>query len=455
LTHPAIPLNVHPVAATPQPTIIASGAPPADAQQQNQDIVHIKPLPGKVRTNAPPLIEQPLYLALQAFAPLVWICSVLWRRQKDKLVSNPRLRRRREVDRLVREGLADLSRLAAANEVEKFYSTVLRLLQEQLGERLDLPAPAITVAVLEDCKGLDASSLASVRELFDASEQYRYTPEHKARALASLIPKVKTALDALRNMSDDTIAIRRTLVQGVSLLLLATALSASADTASDPFTQANKLYEEGHYAKAAAGYQSLINQGYVSPAIYFNAGNAWFKANQLGRAIYSYRQAEKLAPRDPDVRANLEIARTQAGTSTASLPGNRWTRWVGRLTLNEWTVAASVSVALFFFVLVARQTSANFNRSAGGITAALALVSLWLLGCLGMSIDQQLLEKTSIVIVPEAVVRRGPMDESQSAFTAHDGAELTVLGRDGDWLQVSEASHQVGWLPQKDVAQMP
>jgi uncharacterized protein YgiM (DUF1202 family) len=72
-----------------------------------------------------------------------------------------------------------------------------------------------------------------------------------------------------------------------------------------------------------------------------------------------------------------------------------------------------------------------------------------------LSIDQRLLEQSSIVIVPEAVVRRGPMDESQSAFTVHDGAELPVLARDGNWLQVIGASRQTGWLPQQDVALMP
>jgi tetratricopeptide (TPR) repeat protein len=456
LTHPAIALSVHPTAATPQPTVIASGTPSPDAQQQNQDIVHIKPLPGRIGVITPPLIRQPPYLALQGLAPLAWLCAVVWRRRKDKLAASPRLRRRREVARLVRDGLADLSRLAAANDVEKFYSAVLRLLQEQLGERLDLPAPAITEAVLEDCKGLDASGVASARELFHACEQYRYTPEHTAQELASLIPKVRTVLEVLRNVRDADAGRRRTLVQGAgSVVLLASVLSARADTVSAQFEQANKLYEEGHYAQAAETYEHIVGQGSVSPAIYFNDGNAWFKAGKIGRAIYCYRRAEELAPRDPDIRANLEIARTQAGTTTASLPGNRWTRWADRLTLNEWTVAAASSITLFFFVLMARQTSARFNRSAGGLTLALGVVSLWLLACLGFSIDQRLLEQSSIVVVPEAVARRGPMDESQSAFTVHDGAELAVMSRDGDWLQVSSASRQMGWLPQKDVALMP
>ncbi|MGA2176226.1 MAG: BatD family protein [Verrucomicrobiota bacterium] len=459
LSHPGIALTVRPTAATPQPTVIASGAPQPDAAAQNQEIVHIKPEPGAARAPGPPLLFQPLFLTLQAVAPLAWLGALAWRRQKDKLANNPRLRRRRDVARLVSVGLAGLPRLAAANDAEKFYSTVLGLLREQLGERLDLPAPAITEAVLEECKGLDAPVAPLLRDLFHACDQFRYTPEHTAQELASLIPKVKTALAGLRKMPDAGAGAGAAgkLLQsaGCLLLLLGAAAGARGESVSETFAQANKLYEEGKYSQATAGYDGLLRGGHVSPAIYFNAGNAWFKAGRIGRAIYAYRRAEELAPRDPDIRANLEIARNQAGTSAAALPGNRWTRWVGRFTLNEWTAAASASVALFFLVLTARRISPVFGKSAGGWTVFLAAASVWLLACLAMSVDQRLLEKSSIVLVSEAVARRGPMDESQSAFTAHDGAELMVLSRDGDWLQVSDAAKRIGWLPRKDVALMP
>jgi tetratricopeptide (TPR) repeat protein len=457
LNHSPIPLSVHPTAATPQPTVIASGAPPPDAQQENQDIVHIKPLPGTLRTPAPPLVRQPLFLTLQALPPLLWLGALIWRRQKDKLAHSPRLRRRRDVARLARKGLAELPAHAAANDTEKFHATVLRLLREQLGERLDLPAPAITEAVLDEVKGLDAAARTLLRELFHACDQYRYTPEHSSQALASLIPKVKTALAILQKIPDHGQAAGKKMLQsvGVVLLLLAGAAGAQAQTGADPFLQGNKLYEESKYSQAAAKYEELLRAGQVSPALYFNAGNAWFKDGQIGRAIYDYRRAEQLAPRDPDIRANLGIARAQAGASSAALPGNRWTRWVGRVTLNEWACAASAALALFFIVLTARQISPAFGKSSGGLAWVLAAASLWLLICLGLSINQQWLEKTSIVIVPEAVVRWGPDDESKSAFTAHDGAEMMVLGRDGDWLQVSDAARRIGWLQQKDVAQMP
>ena len=452
LAHPAIPLQVHPTAATPQPTILSTGAPPPDAQPQGEDIVHIKPMLGTVEGAGPPLIERPAFWIWQAIAPALWMGALLRRKQKEKLANNPRLRRQRQVTRLVQEGLGDLARQAASNDAEKFYATVLRLLQEQLGERLDLPAPAITEAVLEDVKGLRPETQSGLRDLFHACKQYRYTPEHTTQEMNSLIPKVKTALQDLQAMP--AVKSRGTLLQGVGLvLLLLSAMAARADSVTDSFGQGNKLYEEGKYPQAAAAYEKLAQSGVVSSALYFNLGNAWLKSAHLGRAIYAYRKAEDIGPRDPDIRANLQIARNQAGAN-AALRGSLWTRWAGRLSLDEWTKAASGAVTLFFLVLAAREMVPTLRQSGGGWLIALGVLSLWMAAGLALSANQHLLEKTSVVVTPEAVVRVGPLDEAQSAFTVHDGAELLVLGRDGDWLQVSDAFKRIGWVAQKEVREI-
>jgi tetratricopeptide (TPR) repeat protein len=449
LSHTAIPLSVHPTAATPQPTILSTGAPPPDAQPQGEEIVHIKPMLGRTQAQGLPLIERPEFWEWQAAAPILWIGALLRRKQKERLANNPRLRRQRQVARVVQEGLNDLSRQAAANDADKFYATVLRLLQEQLGERLDLPAPAITEAVLEDVKNLRPETQTLLRELFHACNQYRYTPEHTSQEMNSLIPKVKTALHDLQAMPASKSP--RAFAQGVGLaLLLLSAATLRAQTPVDAFVQANKLYEEGKYPQAAAAYEKLTDSGIHSPALYFNLGNACLKSGKLGQAIYAYRQAQNLAPRDPDIRANLQIARSQAGNN-AVLPGSRWTRWAGHLTLNEWTGAASVAVALFFLVLAAREIVPSLRQSSGGWLTCLGVISVGLVIGLTLAVEQHLIDRTSVVITPEAVVRRGPLNEAQSAFTVHDGAELRVLGQDGDWLQVSDASRHIGWVAQRDV----
>jgi tetratricopeptide (TPR) repeat protein len=454
LTHSAIPLTVNATAATPQPTVISTGAPPPDGQEQGEEIVHIKPMLGEIQKAGPPLLERPGFLAWQALAPLAWVCALVRRRQKEKLANNPRLRRRRKVAELVQHGLADLASWAAANDADKFYATVLRLLQEQLGERLDLPAPAITEAVLDDLKGLRPETPALLRELFQACNQYRYTPEHTSQEMVSLIPKVKAALHDLQKMP--ATPTRATFAQSVGLLfLLLTAITAKADSTADAFIQGNRLYEEGKYSQAVTAYEQLTQARILSPALYFNLGNAWLKAGHIGRAICAYRQAENLAPRDPDIRANLQIARTQAGANNPALPGSRWTRWVSRLTLNEWTLAASVIVAMFFLVLTAREIWPSLKKSGSAVTVLLGFACVCLCACVGMAADQSLVEKFVVVTASEAVARVGPLPEAQSVFTLHDGAELQVLGSDGDWLQVSDAARHIGWLAQKEVAFIP
>src|ERR1019366_8646518 len=101
-----------------------------------------------------------------------------------------------------------------------------------LGERLDLPAPAITEAVLDDLpqKNLRPETPALLHELFHACNQYRYTPERTSREMASLIPKVKAALQDLRAMP--ATPAKASLPQGASIfLLLLSAITLRAEPA--------------------------------------------------------------------------------------------------------------------------------------------------------------------------------------------------------------------------------
>jgi tetratricopeptide (TPR) repeat protein len=226
-------------------------------------------------------------------------------------------------------------------------------------------------------------------------------------------------------------------------------LAARAEALSAGFEAANKLYEEGKYADAAASYEKLLQGGQVSAALYFNLGNAAFKSSQIGRAIAAYRQAERLAPRDPDVRANLQFARNQVQGPTLSV--RRWQRWLNRLTLNEWTVMAAAALWLLFLLLVLLQWRPALKATLRTAVLAVAAGTVLLGVCLAAAVCQTRLVRVAIVVKPEVVVRAGWFDESKEAFTVHDGAELKILDRNDKWLQVSTDPLRLGWVPREDV----
>ena len=222
---------------------------------------------------------------------------------------------------------------------------------------------------------------------------------------------------------------------------------------SSAFDAANRLYEQSKFAEAASAYEKLAQNGAVSPALYFNLGNAFFKSSQVGRAIAAYRQAERMTPRDPDVRANLQFARNQVQGPTLR-PG-RWERLLGTLTLNEWTGLSAVALWLTFGLLTARELRPGLARSLRSWTLLAGLSTALLLACLALAWTGQTLHKTAIVTAEEATVRNGPFDESPGAFTAHDGAALRVLDRKDDWLQVTDGTRRVGWVKRDAVLVSP
>ncbi len=242
----------------------------------------------------------------------------------------------------------------------------------------------------------------------------------------------------------------------LAALLLPSPAVLGAETAA--FDAANKLYEQGRFSEAAAGYEQLLRSAPRSETLWFNLGNAWFKAGQLGRAIAAYRQAEQIAPRDPAVRFNLQFARKKVSGSE-SPAGPAWRRALGALTLNEWTVLASVALWVWFVLLALREWRPALRPALSGYTATSGVVVLLLAGCAALAADLRFNSTSAVVISSEAIVRSGPLEEAKVLHQWRDGVEVTVLDEKdlglGDqkqgWLQVRDGANRSGWLKSDQV----
>jgi hypothetical protein len=202
LTQPAVPLAVHSAGASVMPTIAATKNSAAE-NQSPQDILPIKENLGTLTTNSAPLISQPPFLVLQTLPILAFLGAFIWRKRVDKLANNPRLRRKIAVEKLIQTGIADLQKLAAENNSEEFFALLFRLLQEQLGERLDCPATAITENVVEENSvlgGVNETTRNNLRELFQLCNQARYAPVRGTSELNSVAAQFEKVVGELQEV---------------------------------------------------------------------------------------------------------------------------------------------------------------------------------------------------------------------------------------------------------------
>ena len=234
------------------------------------------------------------------------------------------------------------------------------------------------------------------------------------------------------------------------LVLVAGTLVSRASDSSAEFDHANQLYEERKYSEAAAAYERLARGSHISAALYFNLGNALLKSGQLGRAILHYRLAQQLAPRDPDIRANLQIARLRVNNPNAIAP--RWRLWTRSLSLNELTLLAVTAFWIWFALLALGEVQASRKRGLRKMIFSAAVLTVFFGLWLAWTWYEQVGARPAVVVSREAVVRLGPFEESQSAFLLQDGAEVEIKGVKQDWFEIKDTAGRTGWVRQDQIA---
>ncbi len=208
------------------------------------------------------------------------------------------------------------------------------------------------------------------------------------------------------------------------------------------------------YRESATLLESLLADGFQSGAVYYNLGNAYFRAGDYGRSIAAYRKAKPYRPRDPYLEANLRQALSAAPGRLPEPPAPWWRHvllWSGWLSFPEKAYASFLG-----FLLAALMACAALllcRPRAYWISAALVVVAAIL------SLDAALAYADVAwsrhgVVTCETIARKGIGKDYEPAFDQplKDGAEFTVLAENGDWIFGHFEGAGDGWLRREHMA---
>ena len=220
---------------------------------------------------------------------------------------------------------------------------------------------------------------------------------------------------------------------------------------------ANALYQKSDFAGAERGYRQLMERGFEGGVLYYNLGNACFKQQKLGEAIYFWQRARQKLPGDPDIRENLELANLLV-VDRVELPADPLPlRWLDS-AVRRLTVAQESWLVLLMF-MAANGLLALHMLAKSAHLASRALISSLITGSLALlftcSLAWKVYEKANrqegVVIEQKADVRSGPGTENITVFAVHEGILLRIRGESGGWYQVSLPNGWSGWLQKNSV----
>ncbi|MDX1994826.1 MAG: hypothetical protein SF029_20755 [bacterium] len=236
---------------------------------------------------------------------------------------------------------------------------------------------------------------------------------------------------------------------GIIVVCLMLGVMGWAQTPQDTLLQAEAAYQQGDYVTAAPLYQSLIDSGFQSAALYQNLGSSYYQMGELGWALLYLRRAQVLDPRYRPLEINLRFVleeRIDRLNGEAELIDSLGTLTNDLLTLEE---LAWITFGLWtlWFGLVAQ--SVLNTRWRGRLRILVAGMGVVLLICVALLLVRSYVtyqRPPAIVTALSAQVMSGPGEDYLPLYEVYTAAEMRLLDERSGWARFLLPDGRTGWI---------
>ncbi len=211
-------------------------------------------------------------------------------------------------------------------------------------------------------------------------------------------------------------------------------------------------YGNGDYTGAVEKFLQVVDSGVRNGQLFYNLGNAYLKAGDLGNAVLWYNRALELIPNDPDLKFNLEYACSLVKDirEDEKAPVFRIIFfWKYLLSNNTVKWAAVILNSTFWFgllvILVIRKRPSRIFFGAVGLGALIFIIT----AC-GNAVEKRT-HKQAVIISQQAPVMSAPEENATKLFELHAGTLVTVKQLRRDYIKVYFSKEKIGWIKKDHV----
>ena len=358
--------------------------------------------------------------------------------------------RSKKANKVATKRLRKADKLMRQNHYGEFYDEVLRALWGYVGDKLNIPVSELSRDNISERfheHNVDEETITKFVGAIDECEYARYAP---GDAAGNMNKTFTSAMSAITQIEDSMKNRKKINTHGWMLLLVALLLPLTANAVTK--ADGDNEYSRGNYQQAIRDYEELLKQT-KSADLYYNLGNAYYRTDNITRAVLAYERALLLSPGDDDIRFNLQMARSKTIdkiTPQSEMFFVTWYRALVNITsVDGWADIAVVSmIAALILALVYLFASRMLFRKIG-FFGGVAMLTLFLL-CNLFAWHQHaiLTERTGAIIVSSsATLKATPTQQAKDNGVLHEGTRVDIIDDTmRDWKCVRLADGREGWL---------
>lgn len=391
------------------------------------------------------------WVAMCVFAAIFVSLFVVFR---HRAIANANIDRMRgkKANKVATKRLKKANRLMLDGKASLFYDEVLRALWGYVGDKLSIPVEKLSRENISQRlaeRSVGDETIALFIGALDECEFERYAP---GDVKGNMSKTFEAAMTAIMRIEETMKKRKKSAAATATVLLLALMAWLPSDAGAITKANADSAYARQQYQQAIKDYEELLHDG-VSAELYYNLGNAYYRTDNITRAVLNYERALLLSPGDGDIRFNLQMARSKTIDKITPESEMFFVTWyhalVNIMSVDGWARTALVSFALAIVLALAYLFSARIWVRKVGFFGGLAFIAVFILANLfAYQQRQELVNRTGAIIISSAVpVKSTPSKSGTDLFILHEGTKVEITdGTMRGWKEIRVADGKEGWI---------
>ena len=373
---------------------------------------------------------------------------------RHRAIANANIDRMRgkKANKVATKRLKKANRLMLDGKASLFYDEVLRALWGYVGDKLSIPVEKLSRENISQRlaeRSVGDETIALFIGALDECEFERYAP---GDVKGNMSKTFEAAMTAIMRIEETMKKRKKSAAATATVLLLALMAWLPSDAGAITKANADSAYARQQYQQAIKDYEELLHDG-VSAELYYNLGNAYYRTDNITRAVLNYERALLLSPGDGDIRFNLQMARSKTIDKITPESKMFFVTWyhalVNIMSVDGWARTALVSFALAIVLALAYLFSARIWVRKVGFFGGLAFIAVFILANLfAYQQRQELVNRTGAIIISSAVpVKSTPSKSGTDLFILHEGTKVEITdGTMRGWKEIRVADGKEGWI---------
>lgn len=370
-----------------------------------------------------------------------------------------------------RAGKIATKRLRLANKLMlqgkqgEFYDEVMRALWGYMSYKLNMPAEKLNRDNIRETLGrhfVDDATIEKFTTALDECEFERYAPGDAAGNMNRTFESAMTAIMDIENAINEARKNQKKHPAGYSFVWLLLAMICFGGTSAKAVTKnnADTEYQKGNYQQAIRDYEEILKNG-ESAEIYFNLGNAYYRTDNITKAVLNYERARLLSPGDDDINFNLQFARSKTIDKITPESEMFFITWYKSLvnftSVDNWAKTGILCIVMALLLVLLYLFGPQLMLRKIGFFGGLAFFVIFLLSNLFAFQQKQALDNRTgaIIISPSVNIKKTPAKNSADQFVLHEGTRVDIIDKGmTDWRCIRVGDGREGWIETKAIEEI-